>query len=506
MPRLMSTEAALARDVMSDVRAACEKSGRPVEELEIQQALEGLDASELRQLQRVSREPLAARPLGPQALLDIVRGVQPRVAAAREISGYYDLKAERDALATLARRGAPVQAEPEPEPAPEPEPPAAPLRSTPASTPATSSKTLTPEQQSLLTLFAYHRDGVRVAQEPGIGATELADRVEQLGLRRRIHRLLESTTDIDMFSPARLGAGPVQGNRTPLVRRRSTLTEEPESTEPALTPAEPPPTPTAQTTPVNAHGTRVYRRLAAVPRAEQEGAAQPRREYVREVRRRPKTPAAPKPSKASKAAPPVPTRRAFLDLQSAGGAAILERLLADEKANPRVLASRLAERFDGPDRPLNESDLRQLLQHHGLAESFREREIANTRFLIGFHQGARSKLASALQMTPDELTGYLSRIGLSGDLERTRAERARLELGRRRINDRIVQVLTRAPYLDDLGVLPVIDREVRDYLQEQLSARGGLAAAEEIRNDLGLEKNAFAKLLRRYALSGAADE
>jgi hypothetical protein len=52
----------------------------------------------------------------------------------------------------------------------------------------------------------------------------------------------------------------------------------------------------------------------------------------------------------------------------------------------------------------------------------------------------------------------------------------------------------------------VIDREVRDYLQEQLSARGGLAAAEEIRNDLGLEKNAFAKLLRRYALSGAADE
>jgi hypothetical protein len=259
---------------------------------------------------------------------------------------------------------------------------------------------------------------------------------------------------------------------------------------------------------VNAHGTRVYRRLTAVPRAEleaqQEGLIQPRREYVREARRRPKPAPPPKASKAETR--PTVQRRPFVDLQSEGGKAILEKLLADEKANPRVLVASLAERFNGPDRPLNESDFRQLLQAHGLAVEFRDRETANTRFLIGFHQGARSKLANALQLTPDELAACLARLNLTGDLERTRAERARLELGRRRINDRIVQVLTRAPYLDDLGVLPVIDREVRDYLQDQLSTRGGLAAAEDIRSDLGLEKNAFAKLLRRYSLQGDEDE
>jgi hypothetical protein len=225
---------------------------------------------------------------------------------------------------------------------------------------------------------------------------------------------------------------------------------------------------------------------------------------VREVKRRGKpavrtTPVA-APSKLPEA-PKSPARRPFSDLQSGGGRAILEKVLADEKANPRVLAAKLAERFDSPaDRPLGESDLRQLLQYHGLAATFREREFTNTRFLIGFHQGARNKLANALQLSADELISYLSKLGLAEELEKTRAERAKLELGRRRIHDRLVQVLTRAPYLDDLGVLQTIDAEVREHIEQLVTTHLGAGAAETIRNELGIEKNAFLKLLRRYNL------
>jgi hypothetical protein len=533
MPRLMSTEATLARDVMNDVRAACERSGRPVEDPELRQALEDLDEDALARVQRVARGPLSAGPLGPHAIVDIARGVTPAVAEARELSGYYELRAERDALAIMARQ--PPPAAPSPVEAALAEAAdrianavsgvAPPDLSTAETSPRPAGGE---EAQALMTLFAYHRDSVRVAQELGISTSELAERIEQLGLKRRIHRLLESTTDIDVFSPGQFGTARMSPAPGPVVRKRSektlppgektippgpgvapwekTLPPEGVSAEAAPTPPEMREAPAANTNPVNAHGTRVYRRVEPTPgpRELREGTPGPRREYVREVRRkvRPARAPPPKPSPV----PPPPARRPFMDLQLPTGAAVLERLLAEEKANPRVLAAKLAERFDGPGRPLHESDLRALLHHHGLAQAFREREIANTRFLIGFHQGARAKLANALQMTPDELTSYLARLGLTDDLDRTRADRARQELGKRRINDRIVQVLTRAPYLDDLGVLQVIDREVREVLAEHLAAHPGEEGHEALRADLGLEKNAFAKLLRRYGFIDPASE
>src|ERR1700722_14796623 len=98
----MPTEAELARDVIHGVRAACERSGRAVQEPEVALAIEGLTEAELRGVLRVSREH-TAHPLGPHAMVYIARGVAPAVAAARELSGYYELKAERDALAIQVR-------------------------------------------------------------------------------------------------------------------------------------------------------------------------------------------------------------------------------------------------------------------------------------------------------------------------------------------------------------------------------------------------------------------
>jgi hypothetical protein len=505
----MPTAVPLARDVIDSVRIACTNSGRQVVDAEITRALEGLSEAELKAVLRVARNPPSARPLGPEAFLDIARGVEPGIAAAREISGYYELKAERDTLATLTSRAdratqpperARVETTPPPSPAAAAASPAVPLESAPVS------GAVQKDQQAMMTLFAYHRDAVRVAQELGISIFELNERIETLGLRRRIHRLLESTTDIDLFSPERVSSTRSTTTPTPVVRRRTERAEE----RPEL-PFEPPveapsrSTPVASSEPVNAHGTRVYRRTETTPAEVPPAAGTGRREYVREPKRSPK-PARPAPAKAKAVPPPPPAKRSYAELESSAGAAAIERLLTDEKANPRLLAARLAEQYEGPSGPLKEDDFRALLQRHGLDIAFREREIANTRFLIGFHQGARGKLANALQMNTEDLNAYLTRLDLLDELDRVRADRARLELGRRKMSDRVVQVLTRAPYLDDIGVLKVIDREVREHLEEKLSVGPGEEGLEAFRGELGLEKNAFAKLLRRYGMENRGAE
>lgn len=485
----------IARDVVDDVRVACEKTGRPTTDAEVRRALDALPASERDAVRLLARGALAARPLGPDALVDIVRGVEAQVAAARELSGFYSLRAERDALAKLGSVAldADEQAFAPPDALGEA---GEPLRK------PVEPKARSTEAESLLTLFAYHRDAVRVAQELGIGLAALNERVESLNLRRRITRMLETTTDIDNFSPGRLKLVKGEAQPAPVVRKRGE--------KPAVEESAPPPVagerdePAARTEPVNAHGTRVYRRTERRP----EPAADPsktRREYVREPKRRAKPAAArvrePAAPEEPTAAPTV-AKLPFSDLQAASGRTTLERLIGDEKANPRVLAASLAERFDGPGRAISESDLRQLLKHHELLEAFDSRERANARFLIGFHQGARSKLCNALQLAPTELGGYLERLGLVGELERTREERARLELGRKRMADRIAQVLTRAPYLDDLGILPAIDAEVRASLTALLAEHGGVADAT--REALGVDAKAFTKLLKRYDLATRA--
>lgn len=623
-----------ARDVIVDVRSACEKSGRPTTEAEVLRALDGLSADEAAALRRLARSPLPVRHLSPDALVDILRGVDPQVAAARELGGYYAMKAERDALATIAARSKPVADEeeessaehdsdddqdagsddetyedssdddsaeedsdddsddesydedsdeesydydlpdeeddeeaaeraladaraasrgstrasdeeeedetPAPAPARRPAPVARPtmradeedaaeedeyeppdLEEAPKKAVRRKPNPLanTPEgkeqERVLVTLFAYHRDAVLVAQSLGIGLAELNDRIEALNLRRKLNRMLEMTTDIDVFSPVSVPRERPAEAPVPVVRKRG---EKPERTS---TPDLPAPTPfersvpAARTTAVNAHGTRVYRRSpesapAPAPAATPDNLG-PRREYVRESRRKSRAvaPAAPRREPVAPAEPPKPQRQPFAELQASGGKAILNKLLADEKANPRVLAVKLAERFGGPaGREISEGDLRQLVQHHGLAALFAERELANVRFLIGFHQGARAKLTNALQLTPSELDPYLTKLRLADDLERTRTERARVELGRRKLHDRVIQVLTRAPYLDDLGILPVIDREVRDWLTDAFASRAGKGTAAEVseavRAETGVEPNAFAKLLRRYELTPPA--
>lgn len=534
MPRPMPARKDPSHDLVNAVREACEASGRPTSQGEAHRAVEPLAPEEREEVRRVISKRLPHRALSPDAVVDLARGTPADVVGARQLVGYYSLIAERDALAALAQgrgEGTPApaasvasEAPPAEEGAERAEKPATEKKA--RSAPAVKAKRSAPpagesEAEQLMTLFAYHRDPVRVAQELRLGMGELHERIESLGLRRRIHRLLERTTDIEVFSPRQVKA-PRAAAGEPRVRKRGGKGEPSAGEEPV--PEPPPPGEIEAGAAARARGADEPSTESGEGRGAQErtppsrqpprpdlvsraaNRLQPRREYVRA---QPSGKAAVKGAAGKKAepAPPAKARLPFESLLNPAGRGELERLF-EEKANPRVLAAKIAETYEGRDgRAFEEDALRFLLEHHGLTATFRDREIANVRFLIGFHQGARGKLANALRMTPAELVEYLDRLGLTEELERTRAERARQELGRSRLRDRVAQVLTRAPYLDDLGVLPVIDREVRDHLERLISdlaprTSGAEELAERLRGELDLEPHPLAKLLRRYDLAG----
>jgi hypothetical protein len=250
------------------VRELCRRAARPVDDVEIRSALQlasARDQTALRKLARAAKPPAA--PLGPLAWLDVARGIDPSVASARELGGYYALLAERDALAAMLQarepaggaRAASASNERPPsaetalpasavEPLPARLPRSAPAAATPrlpksraaphadaaAATPAASRRRreLTePEPvaapplpraqqdaraQHLLGLFAYHRDAPLVARALGLGMTELERELDALKLRRKAFRLVRG---FDSDLPA---ATPIKGARSgPPVRRRS---------------------------------------------------------------------------------------------------------------------------------------------------------------------------------------------------------------------------------------------------------------------------------------------
>src|SRR6267378_1212329 len=123
------------------------------DETEIRAALSTLSPAEEKRLQRLLRDPPRSH-LSPFAWADLARGTDPQIAAARELSGYYALQMERDALAALVS-------------AARPQPPVGQERR--ARTRAPKSKPATTERaQELLGLFAYHRDAPLVARSLGV--------------------------------------------------------------------------------------------------------------------------------------------------------------------------------------------------------------------------------------------------------------------------------------------------------------------------------------------------
>jgi len=169
------------------------------DEAEIRAALSTLSPAEEKRLQRLLRDPPSSH-LGPFAWADLARGTDLQIAAARELSGYYEHP--RDALAALV-----TPARPQP---PSGEPRRSRTRA-PRSKPATTERA-----QELLGLFTYHRDAPLVARSLGIPRATLDAELEALGIRRKAYRIARGTAAQMPLAKAVAGPGgaPVR-RRTP---------------------------------------------------------------------------------------------------------------------------------------------------------------------------------------------------------------------------------------------------------------------------------------------------
>jgi len=100
----------------------CRRARAPAPAAEVRDALSLLSGDEDFRVSSVTDAEPAARPLGPYAVVDLLRGTAPGLAAERQKVGYYELAR---ALADAREQPAPAPAEappPQPPPAPKPDP------------------------------------------------------------------------------------------------------------------------------------------------------------------------------------------------------------------------------------------------------------------------------------------------------------------------------------------------------------------------------------------------
>jgi hypothetical protein len=394
------------------------RAGRPVLEHEVRAALAPLSAAQEAALRATSpREPPAA-PLGPMAWADIARGVSPQAAAARELSGYYTLLAERDALASMLETRPPPAPTSPALPSSPPragaqrslakQPPPSTANAKAAKVPAVTRTKAAPGQpgraEQILGLFAYHRDAPLVARALSLSMAELELEIDALKIRRKAARLVNGR-DVDLPRAALL-----PGASGPSVRRRS------------------------------------------VRLAKAEGATAPSGRISA-------SDPAPAGGTAASAA------RAGREAAVAGQSARLRAVLREVGPRRGALAAKLGER----GKPLPDSVLLARFRAAGLEREFGQRERDLIRALLSRHRMALEPAARELQLSPEGLRALVKERGLTREVEAQREkERAKLR-ARNAPRDRVDQVLRQREWLSDLGILAELDGEAKDLVSSALA-------------------------------------
>lgn len=436
------------------------RAGRPAQEPEVRAALATLSLGQEAVLRRLSPSTPPAAPLGPMAWADIARGVPPQAAAARELSGYYTLLAERDALASLlqgrsapppktaevAKAGPPggareeageaPSAPPEPTvdaPAPSRPPSLAADAAPPATAPRMRARRVTPGRkgvsapgraEEILGLFAYHRDAPRVARALGLSMAELEEEIDRHKLRRKAARLVNGR-DVDLPR-----AAPLPGKSGPSVRRRA----------------------------------------RARPAASEKTAA---------------------------AAPAVDKAKLAREEQSTALRALLREV------GPRRAA--LAVRLGTAKRPLPESVLLARFRAAGLERELGQRERDLVRALLSRNRMALAPAAAELGVPLPAFQALIAERGLAREVEAQREKQRERLRARGAPRDRVDLVLRQREWLEDLGLLDEMDRETEGLVERELArARAaGLASAravEALHAALHVSLADVRALLARYKL------
>lgn len=148
----------------------CRRAGRPSSPESVRLALARLDFAEDEELRALVESEPEATPLGPEALVDLVRGLSAEEASAREESGYYV------AMARAPRK---------------PPPPRGQRPSSPAANPAERREA---QRQELLGALAEAKGDLgKAAANLGVTEDVLQGRVKRLSLVRKAQAITEQS-------------------------------------------------------------------------------------------------------------------------------------------------------------------------------------------------------------------------------------------------------------------------------------------------------------------------
>ena len=230
--------------------------------------------------------------------------------------------------------------------------------------------------------------------------------------------------------------------------------------------------------------------------------------------RRPKTVSAPRKASAPRirrvqdvvAAPsPGPAPLPHLDgLYRESGRAEIGRLVRRLGANRIAILSDLAARWsDGAGSPPGSADLGRLLEHHGLARGFAERERALFLHAVGKHGGVVIRMARELGMAPEDVRGAVDRLELRPAVESIREARRRRLERKATLSERARLLDEEADALADLGLLAGFEADLRRRLPDHLRALavgGRSPSAADLGRSLSLSRSAVDRVVAHFGL------
>ncbi len=525
------------------IRELARRADRPASEEEARAALAGLKAGEQARLLQHGAGAPPARPLSVQAWADVARGASPETAAARELTGYYTLLAERDALAQVhAARASAAQVKPAraraagqgatsgrrakagqadtsipPHIQDDADDAGAPAQVALSGAKPVEAKPLPPRSRKsraessrdgeaaakLLTLFAYHRDKPLVARAMGWSLADLDAEVQRLGIKSQAGKLLRGLDTELPAATARKSAKETQPvlrrsagekaraqEEAARVRALAALAAKPEAPEPQ-------PEPRFKRLPGKPLAEKVHPgakhspgEAKAVRRVEARGEAKVERLALPKGERRGEKLGTAN-IHAQVKHPEKPARVAH-ELSAAQGdelRAILREL------GPR--RNQLAARLGSSGKPLSHAAVLARFRAAGLEREFGQRERDLVRALLSRHRGSLAAAAGELALQRHELEALVRERGLAKEVEAQREEQRAQVRAAAWPKARLKLLLERADWLADLGLREELAGEARAKLAPGWTGLTG-DKAKALAGQLGLqpgEARALAALL-----------
>ena len=186
------------------------------------------------------------------------------------------------------------------------------------------------------------------------------------------------------------------------------------------------------------------------------------------------------------------------------GRAEIGRLVRRLGANRVAILADLASRWaSGDGTPPSPADLDRLLEHHGLARGFAERERALHLHAVRKHGGVMVRMARELGAAPEDVREVIDRLGLRSATDSVRELRRRALDRKATLSERTRLLDEEADALADLGLLARYEEDLRRRLPEHLRALtvgGRTPSAADLGRSLSLSRSAVDRLVLRFGL------